>query len=226
MTSQLEQAREAERSVLLSVSHELRTPLTAIRGYAEGVEDGAVDRAEAHRVIAAESARLERLVKDLLALARLEQGVLDVRSEPIDLGEIAADARRRLALAAAGRGVEVSLSQNGASPATGDPDRALQVVSNLIENAIRMTPAGGRVEIEVAPGRVVVADTGPGIAGEDVPHAFERFHLRDRSGADPGEGSGLGLAIVRELTEAMGGSVELTSTPGSGARFTVRLPTA
>ncbi len=226
MTTQLERAREAERSVLLSVSHELRTPLTAIRGYAEGVEDGAVDRAEATRVIAAESARLERLVKDLLALARLEQGVLDFRAEPIDLGEIASDARRRLALVADERGVEVSLERNGAAVAIGDPDRALQVISNLIENAIRATPNGGIVSVVTEPGSVSVADSGPGIPAEDVPNAFERFHLRERAGAERGEGSGLGLAIVRELTEGMGGSVELASEPGKGAEFTVTLPTA
>ena len=223
MTAQLERAREAERSVLLSVSHELRTPLTAIRGYAEAVEDKTVGAGVGARVIAAEAGRLERLVQDLLALARLEQGVLGFRREPFELGGIAEAARSRLALTAAEDGVEVVVEGPGGS-ALADPDRALQVVSNLIENAVRVSPRGATVRVEVAPASVTVADSGPGIAAEDIPHAFDRFHLRDRGGAANGDGSGIGLAIVRELTEGMGGTVELASEVGVGAAFTVRLP--
>ncbi len=225
MTAQLERAREAERSVLLSVSHELRTPLTAIRGYAEAVEDRTVAAREGARVIVAEAGRLERLVQDLLALARLEQGVLGFRSEAVELRGVAESARRRLALTAAENGVDVIVDGPG-GVVLADPDRALQVVSNLIENAVRVSPRGATVRVEVAPASVTVADSGPGIAAEDIPRAFDRFHLRDRGAAANGDGSGIGLAIVRELTEGMGGTVELESDLGSGAAFKVRLPSA
>lgn len=224
MASRLERAREAERSVLMSVSHELRTPLTAIRGYAEGIEDDAVDPADAAPVIAAEAGRLERLVQDLLALARLDQGVLEFRREQIDLAAVARDARARLALEADERRVEVIVDANGSAAAVADRDRVLQAISNLIENAIRATPPDGRVSVGVSPGLVRVSDTGPGIPAEDVPHAFERFHLRARADSS-GDGAGIGLAIVRELVEGMGGGVELRSEPGQGAEFTVTLPT-
>jgi signal transduction histidine kinase len=225
MSEQLARSREAERAVLLSVSHELRTPLTAIRGYAEGLEDGTVEPAVAAEVVGREADRLARLVGDLLALAALEQGVLDVLAENVDLAEIAHDAERRLRPQAASHGVAVSVDAEGAAPAHADPDRTLQVVSNLLENAIRVTPSGGSVTVRVRPGELVVGDTGPGIPAEDVAHAFDRFHLRRRHGRGSPDGAGLGLAIVRDLTEAMGGSVSLTSEPGHGASFTVSLPT-
>ena len=100
----------------------------------------------------------------------------------------------------------------------------LQVVSNLVDNAVRVTPRGGRVTIETAPGQVRVSDTGPGIPAADLPHVFERFHLRRVRGMGSPDGSGIGLAIVRELTEAMGGEVNVDGREGSGAVFTVTLP--
>ncbi len=224
LAAQLATARDAERAVLLSVSHELRTPLTAIRGYAEGVSDGTVPADVAAPVIVAEAGRLERLVQDLLALARLEQGVLEVRRERVDLAEVAREAHRRLALEAERAGVELSVGGSGDSTAGADRDRVLQVISNLVENAIRVTPAGGRVAVTTGPGRIEVADTGPGIPAEELPRAFERFHLRGRERRAAADGSGIGLAIVRELTEAMGGRVSVSNDPGSGARFVISLP--
>ena len=224
MAAQLARAREAERAVLLSVSHDLRTPLTAVRGYAEGLADGSVDVGEAAGVIAREADRLERLVADVLALARLEQGVLEVRLERVDLAAIAREAAERLAPRARAGGLELHVTADGEAAARGDHDRVLQVVSNLVDNAVRVTPAGGEVTIAAEPGRLRVSDTGPGIAPEDLPHAFERFHLHRRAGSR--DGTGIGLAIVRELTEAMGGSVSVRSEPGGGAEFSVELPPA
>jgi len=224
LATQLGRAREAERSVLLSVSHELRTPLTSIRGYAEGIEDGTVDPPEAAAIIEREAGRLERLVGDLLALARLRQGVLEVRRESVDLATIALEAEQRLRPRARAADVRLEMHPNGPAPATADHDRALQVASNLIENAIRVTPAGPAVSLTVRPGVLEVADDGPGIPIADLSRAFERFHLRDRHGRGSPDGAGLGLSIVRELTEAMGGSVSVENQQQGGARFTVRLP--
>jgi two-component system sensor histidine kinase BaeS len=227
MSDQLTRSREAERAVLLSVSHELRTPLTAIRGYAEGLEDGTVDPQTAASVVGREADRLGRLVGDLLALVKLEQGVLDIRSERVDLAEAAHEAERRLRPQAKASEVTVAVEADGGGDvATADADRVVQVVSNLVENAIRVTPAGGRVTVSVAPGAITVSDTGPGIPAEDIEHAFDRFHLRRRHGRGSPDGAGLGLAIVRELTEAMGGSVAVESSPGAGATFRVGLPPA
>jgi signal transduction histidine kinase len=223
MSQQLALARDAERAVLLSVSHDLRTPLTSIRGYAEGIEDGTVEPREAAAVVGREAVRLERLVGDLLALARLRQGVLEVAREPVDLAVVAREAEERLRPRAREAGVEVRV-EGGPAPATADHGRTLQVVSNLLDNAIRVSPEGGTVAITAGPGELQVADGGPGIPEADLPRAFERFHLRSRAGKGSGDGAGLGLAIVRELTEAMGGTATVENLPDGGARFTIRLP--
>jgi two-component system sensor histidine kinase BaeS len=221
MVEQLAASREAERNFLLSVSHELKTPLTAIRGYAEGLADGAFDPDEAARVIGIEGERLERLVRDLLDLARMDRAEFSVRSEPVDLAEVAREVVRRHGAKA--RALEVALGGEGEeSWVLGDEDRLLQIGSNLVENALRETPAGGSVTVSVRGSDLVVADTGPGIAAEDIPHAFERFYLYDKVGRDRPVGSGLGLAIVRQLATAMGGSVRVESGPG-GTTFTVSL---
>jgi signal transduction histidine kinase len=222
MSDQLALARDAERAVLLSVSHDLRTPLTSIRGYAEGIEDGTVEPRQAAAVVGREAERLERLVGDLLALARLRQGVMEVRREPVDLAAVAREAEERLRPRAREAGVGVRVDGEGA--ATADHGRALQVISNLLENAIRVSPEEGIVTLEVSAGRIQVSDEGPGIPVGEIPHAFERFHLRARAGRGSPDGAGLGLAIVRELTEAMGGSVEVENLAARGARFTVGLP--
>jgi signal transduction histidine kinase len=223
MSEQLALARDAERAVLLSVSHDLRTPLTSIRGYAEGIEDGTVEQSDAAAVIGREAERLERLVGDLLALARLRQGVMEVRREPVNLAAVAREAEERLRPRAREAGVEVRV-EGGDAAATADHGRVLQVVSNLLENAIRVSPEGGTVTVGLAPGEVRVSDQGPGIPEGEIPRAFERFHLRARAGHGSQGGAGLGLAIVRELTEAMGGSVRVENLPAQGACFTIRLP--
>jgi len=223
MSEQLALARDAERGVLLSVSHDLRTPLTSIRGYAEGIEDGTVEPREGAAVVAREAGRLERLVGDLLALARLRQGVLEVHGEPVDLAAVGREAEERLRPRAREAGVEVRV-EGGPAPATADHGRALQVVTNLLDNAIRVSPEGGTVTLAAAPGELRVSDDGPGIPAAELSHAFERFHLRSRGAHASPDGAGLGLAIVRELTAAMGGSVAVENRAAGGAQFTVRLP--
>jgi two-component system, OmpR family, sensor kinase len=222
----LARAREAEQAFLLSVSHELKTPLTAIRGYAEGLGEGALPADEAAATIVTESRRLERLVGDLLDLARMRKAEFSVRREPIDLGAIAQEALRRYESQAREFGVTLEAEGAAAAPATGDADRTLQIVSNLVENALRLTPAGGSVRIVTAPGSIRVEDTGPGLQPEELGQAFERFYLYSRYGRERPVGTGLGLAIVKELAEGMGGSVAAESTPGERTAFTVRLPHA
>ena len=226
MAEQLQRARETERTFLLSVSHELKTPLTAIRGYAEGLAEGAVTVDEAAETIRREAGRLERLVRDLLDLARLNQHEFTVESGPIDLAQVARDAVARYETDARAAAVELEVLVAESAASQGDHDRALQVVSNLVENALRSTPPGGTIRVRAEPGLIAVEDTGVGLPPEDLPRAFERFYLYERNRAGGRLGSGLGLAIVKELTEAMGGSVEVRSTVGEGTTFVVRLPAA
>jgi two-component system sensor histidine kinase BaeS len=222
MAAQLAASRESERNFLLSVSHELKTPLTAIRGYAEGLGEGAFSSEEASRTIILESRRLERLVRDLLDLARMNRHEFSVSHEPVDLAEVAREAVARHETTA--REFGVALSADGEEAwVEADHDRVLQVVSNLIENALRETPRDGSVTVQTVAGRIAVADTGPGLDALDLPHAFDRFFLYDKYGRERPVGSGLGLAIVKQLTEAMGGTVQVESAPGEGARFVVSL---
>jgi two-component system, OmpR family, sensor kinase len=221
---QLARARAAEQAFLLSVSHELKTPLTAIRGYAEGLGEGALPADEAAEVIVRESKRLERLLGDLLDLARMRKAEFSVRREPIDLAELAHEAVLRYESQAREFGVALEAVGPPEAPAIGDADRTLQVVSNLVENALRLSPPGGSVRVAVAPGSIRVEDTGPGLGAEELEHAFERFYLYSRYGRERPVGTGLGLAIVKGLVEGMGGSVHATSRPGELTVFTVRLP--
>jgi signal transduction histidine kinase len=226
LAAELARAQDAERSFLLSVSHELKTPLTAIRGHAEALQDGVLDERRAGEVIQREAGRLERLIHDLLDLARLRRRTFSVGQATVDLGEIAREVAARFQPLARRFDVALTAVAEPSASAAGDPDRALQAVSNLVENALRCTPAGGAVRVVASPGRIDVVDDGPGLGAEDLDRAFERFYLYERYGADRPVGTGLGLAIVRELAEAMGGSVELRSTPGVGSTFSVLLPAA
>jgi two-component system sensor histidine kinase BaeS len=225
MASELEHARDAERAFLLSVSHELKTPLTAVLGYAEGLGDGTIDSASAASTIAKEGARLDRLVRDLLDLARMNRREFSVRREPVDLAEIAAECCRRHEAQARAFGIALVLDADDDARATGDADRLVQAMSNLVENALRVVPLGGTVRIAARPGTLAVEDDGPGLRPDEIPHAFERFYLYSRYSGSRAVGSGLGLAIVDELARAMGGSVEVSSGPGR-TRFSIRLPAA
>jgi signal transduction histidine kinase len=224
MNAKLTKAQETEQAFLLSVSHELKTPLTSVRGYAEGIADGTIEPAAAAAVIGAESSRLERLVGDLLESGRMRKAAFTVRREPVDLATVAEDVARRYDVTARDAGLTLLLGTEAGGAALADHDRVLQVVSNLVENAIRCTPAPGTVTITTSPGTIAVADTGRGLTSDDLPRAFERFYLYSRYGTDRPVGTGLGLAIVKELTEAMGGTVSVSSAVGVGTAFTVVLP--
>jgi two-component system, OmpR family, sensor kinase len=223
MAEQLARSRESERAFLLSVSHELKTPLTAIRGYAEGLAEGAFTPDDAARTILVEARRLERLVRDLIDLARINRHEFSVGREPVDLAEVVREAVARHEASARSFGVGL-VADTQETWVEADPDRVLQIASNLIENALRETPRGGSVTVRTEPRRLVVADTGPGLAPDDLARAFDRFFLYDKYGRERPVGSGLGLAIVKQLAVAMGGSVSVASEPGAGAVFTLELP--
>jgi signal transduction histidine kinase len=146
-----------------------------------------------------------------------------VHPSEIDLAEVAEDAVQRYQPQADAFGVSLAAISNGPAPAIADADRVLQVVSNLVENALRLTPPGGDVRVVAAPGMLRVEDTGPGLEDDDRSRAFERFYLHERYGRERPVGTGLGLAIVKELTEAMGGTVSVESEPGRRTAFTVSL---
>ncbi|MBV8221537.1 MAG: HAMP domain-containing histidine kinase [Solirubrobacterales bacterium] len=237
MSEELSRAHEAQGRFLESVSHELRTPLTSIRGYAEALEEQAIPPAESARVIVSEADRLERLVADLLELARFGRSGFSVAHEPVDLSEVVRQSVERHVRRAREIGVELSGTCAPDSLALGDPDRILQAVSNLIENALRVTPAGGSVTVHAGGGAITVRDTGPGLDPSDIPGAVARFYLYGRYRGERSVGSGLGLAIVRELISAMDGSVEASARTDNGAggaevpingaggaEFTIRLP--
>ena len=228
MAESLERSRGLERQFLLSVSHDLRTPMTSIQGYAEALSDGTIDDASrAGGVILDEAHRLDRLIHDLLDLARLDSRRFNLDLHSADVGAATEKAATAFEPEASGREVRLVVRTPG-DPATAriDSDRWGQVVGNLIENALRH--AAGRVDIEVTstPGQVnlSVADDGPGIASEDLPHVFERLYVSKRKPAGNESGSGLGLAIVRELVQAMGGSVSAESLSGRGAKLVVTIP--
>ena len=225
MADNLERSKALERRFLMSVSHDLRTPLTSIKGYAEALSDGAVDDpARAGAVIEGEALRLERLVGDLLLLARLESTDFPLDRRTVDLNGLVEAAATGLQHEARERGVELT-ARVADTPMWGDvdPDRYSQVVGNLVGNALRFASAQVVVTLWQAEGRVhlAVGDDGVGIADDDLPHVFERLYVAKHNPAVKETGSGLGLAIVRDLTERMGGSVTARRSALGGAEFVV-----
>ncbi len=227
MVAKLAEGEQLKRSFLMSVSHELRTPLTAIRGHVEALREGIVSEPEQVRssldVIASEADRLERLVGDVLDLAKLQAHRFTVRQEEVDLGRVLDHAYSSFAEEARRREIDYRLEAVPEPPViVSDGDRVLQVISNLLSNAFRWTPDGGRIELQLAADngtvRVDVADSGPGITAGQRDRIFEPFISTDVNG------TGLGLPIAKELAVALGGRIELTSAPGSGSRFRLVLP--
>jgi signal transduction histidine kinase len=232
MAQSLSDARSRERQLLLSVSHDLRTPLTSIRGFAEAIQDGAIDdTSQAAAVILAESRRLERLVGDLLDLAKLETKQLSMQIRPTNGAEVvtmAANGFRPLA-ERTGLALVVNVPDRPVVELAADPDRLAQLMANLIENAL--TYARSTVSVSLSDSAdprhpsaqsIVVEDDGPGIAPEDLPRVFDRFYQADR-GPNRQIGSGLGLAIVAEIAVTMGVAVRAESpiNANGGSRFIV-----
>jgi len=226
MTARLAEAEERERSFLMSVSHELRTPLTAIRGHVAALREGVVTDPEAIDAslgtVAEEAERLGRLVGDVLDLAKLDAHRFTVLTEEVDMGRVLERAFSTFSEEARQRGIEYTSDADSAPVIVSDGDRVLQIISNLLSNAFRWTPDGGRIDLalQTANGAVTVdvADSGPGISADARERIFRPFWSTD------GRGTGLGLPIASELAVALGGRIELQSEVGKGSRFRLVLP--
>ena len=229
MAAQLEAARGLEREFLLSVSHDLRTPLTSISGYAQAIADGTVEGRSAQKraaeVIGAEARRLERLVADLLDLARLDAHEFSLTPRPVDAAEVVSEAVDAFHPSAREIGVELMVDRGGSAPVDTDPERLGQIVANLVENALKYARTRVTVGVGSANGTLElrVDDDGPGIDPNDLPHVFDRLYT-SRTGPGRKVGTGLGLAIVRELSAAMGGTADVQVLDGQGTRFVVTIP--
>jgi len=230
--TELRQTERLRRELTANVSHELRTPLTSIKGFAETLLDGAMKDEETCRrfltIINGETDRLVNLVDDLLDLSLLESKRVTLDLKPVDLGDLVAhtvDKLRPLALTS-----QLTLVQSAPSGLVvfADPDRLEQVLTNLVDNALKYTPAGGRIEVQAAEVNseveIAVNDTGNGIRPEDLPHVFERFYRADRSRTRGSGGTGLGLAIAKHIVEAHGGRISVSSRVDEGTSFKFTIP--
>jgi two-component system sensor histidine kinase BaeS len=239
--AQLVEADRARRQLLADVSHELMTPLTAIRGYAETLGlpqflPASKEGQRAVKVIHEEGERIERLVKELLDLARFEAGGISLALENVDVDEIFERVSERHAQAAQDKGVAIVVEPHEDDiRLVGDPHRLEQALQNLASNALRHTPPGGAVRLgasrENGMVKLTVADNGVGIPAQHLPHVFDRFYKADQSRSQPGRrslgeggaGSGLGLSIVKAIVERHGGTVSVRSHPGETV-FEIVLP--
>ncbi|MFZ0545095.1 MAG: HAMP domain-containing sensor histidine kinase [Candidatus Promineifilaceae bacterium] len=237
MSAEVAASREAQRDFVANVSHDLKTPLTSVTGWSQALMDGTADKTEqrerAVRIIHDEAGRMSRMVEQLLDLAKIESGQLQLNREPVNLAQLIREVQRNLILRAEEKEVHLTMEIAPVSAVSGDRDRLVQILTNLVDNAIDHTPPAGQVTIGLKPYdeqmvELVVQDTGPGISPEDLSRIFERFYQVDKSRRRTSErqGVGLGLAIVKELVEAHDGRITVQSDMGQGSSFVVRLPVA
>jgi signal transduction histidine kinase len=229
-----EAANQAKSTFLANMSHELRTPLNAIIGFSEllhGEEAGAVNALQKEYLMnVVESGRhLLTLINDVLDIAKIEAGKVDLSRVPTKLSDVGRQVCAQLGAIASKRGVDLTLSIPDGLPAIyADPRRLKQILYNLISNALKFTPAGGAVILEAReiPGEVELAihDTGIGIREQDLPRLFREFEQLSDASALSGEGTGLGLALTKKLVDLHRGAISVTSQPGHGSTFTVRMP--
>lgn len=230
MANDLEGVEQRRRDLVGDLTHELRTPLTIVRGYLEGLADGAVEpSSETYGRLAGETERLQRLVDDLQELSKLESGYLPIDGQPVPVVPLIWQVRDRFADQLLGiETLAITVDVPKPVPLVwGDPARIEQVLVNLLSNALRHTPKG-EVKIQAYTEEkfvwIAVSDTGIGIAAEDLPHVFERFWRADRSRDRASGGSGVGLAICRRLVQLQGGQITVRSQPNVGSTFSFSLP--
>jgi signal transduction histidine kinase len=235
MAAAVEDAERRRQELIGDVAHEMRTPIATLEGYLEGLLDGVIDPSD--RVWAKlhdEAGRLRRLIEDLQELSRAEAHQLSVVCRATPPSSIVQPAVERLEADVAERGLELKVDLPPNLPAVAaDPERAIQVLTNLMTNALRYTPPPGEIAVRVAADadngvvRFEVADSGIGIAPEHLPRVFERFYRVDKSRSRALGGAGVGLTIAQALVETMGGQISVRSSgPGQGSTFTFELPTA
>ena len=233
MISRLEDAIHGSKQFVADASHELRTPLTVMRGELESLVQNAAlagDTRETLGSVLEDVGRLQQIVESLFALSRLDAGEAPAEWRRFDLAELAATTAEQMALLAEDKRVSIDCDSPQPVTVEGDPARLKQVIVNLLDNAIKYTPGGGRVRLSVQRegdfAVLEVADDGVGIPTEALPHVFKRFYRVDVSRSRGQGGAGLGLAIVKSICSAHGAEVEVFSTPGQGSRFRVRQPLA
>jgi signal transduction histidine kinase len=225
MAKRLDELDSRRRDLLADVTHELRTPLTVVQGNLEGMLDGVYPADEANlRSLLEETKLLSRLVEELRTLALAESGALQLRKDPVDLSLLVSETTAAFQAQADAAGIVLKVATaSDLPPLPLDGGRIRQVLSNLLANALRYTPEGGRVTVSCQQsGESVlleVQDSGPGIPAEELPYIFDRFHKSTDEG-----GMGLGLAIARHLVEAHGGRIHAESQPGQGTTMRVELP--
>ncbi|PLC11866.1 histidine kinase [Kocuria flava] len=232
MAAKLAAVDTTRRQMLADLAHEMRTPLASLKGHLEGIEDGVVELDEhTTGILHAQITRLERLARDIRQLTTAEEGMTRLQLTPQDPQHLAAQAVAAIEPDALGKGVSITSLSTGmeVTPVPLDPERMGQVLSNLLENALRHTPPGGTITLHTdhAPEAVTytVTDSGEGISEEALPHVFERFYRANTGREAHRGGSGLGLAISKALVEAQGGTLEAASAgPGRGASFRIHLP--
>jgi heavy metal sensor kinase len=231
LLSRINRSLENMREFMADASHELRTPLSIIRGEADvalSQERHASEYRESLTIIQDEARRLSRIVDDMMALARADAGQHPLRLQEFYLNDLVEEACRAMKVLSASKGIALKLDLAEDVTYRGDEDLLRRLIMNLLDNAIKYTPSGGSVLValaaEQASVKLVISDTGVGIPAESVPHVFERFYRVEKARSRIDGGSGLGLAIARWVAEAHKGSIELTSSPGQGSRFTVLLP--
>ena len=233
MATSLESSERRRRELLADVAHELRTPLATVEGYVEGLADGVIGAdAETWGALKTETRRLGRLVDDLHKVSRAEERQLDLQIRPVGPATLVRAAVQAAAPAYAAKGVQLDASVDNRLPELAvDSDRMGEVLANLLENALRYTPGGGRVEVRATRRsdavELSVADTGEGIEHEHLERVFERFYRVDPARTRARGGSGIGLTIARAIVEAHDGAIRAESEgPGEGARFVISLPAA
>jgi len=229
MVEELSRTEELRRNLVADVAHELRTPVTNLRGYIEGISDGVIPPNAATLASMQGEVMLQtRLIEDLQDLALAESGQMQLKIQPCDLEELARSAANAVQPQAQAKGTKVAVETSEALAVNADPERISQVLRNLLVNAVNYTPSGSQVTVRTLQrnghAEVHVADNGPGIPPEDLPHIFDRFYRVDKSRSRSTGGTGLGLTIARSLVEAHGGSIEARSKKGKGAEFVVTLP--